>query len=151
MTAPQNTPIEYPDEAGYPDGTGTLTEDQTTLIAELDDEHAPAIDFYVVDDEENGVYQAISGDTELGGLTYSVAGPTRLVLLAVSVFPEYRDQGIATELTRRALDSVRAKGKTATILCPIVRAFVDRNPEYADLVDATRPGVPSRPSHPEAN
>lgn len=146
MTSPENSPIEYPDEAGYPDGTGTLTEDQTTLIAEVDDEHALDLDFYLVDDEENGVYEAVSGDTELGGLTYSVASPSRLVLLAVSVFPEYRNQGVATELTRRVLDSVRAKGKTATILCPIVRAFIDRNPEYADLVDATRPGVPARPA-----
>ena len=33
------------------------------------------------------------------------------------------------------------QGKTVTILCPIVRAFIDRNPEYADLIDDQRPGV----------
>ncbi len=27
--------FEYPDEAGYPDGVGTLTQDQTVLIGEM--------------------------------------------------------------------------------------------------------------------
>lgn len=38
-----------------------------------------------------------------------VGGDGRLVLPATSVFPECRKQGIATELTRRVLDDVRAQ------------------------------------------
>jgi predicted GNAT family acetyltransferase len=63
------------------------------------------------------------------------------VLLATSVFPEFRKQGIATELIRRVLDDVRAQGKTVTIMCPIVRTFIEHNPEYADLIDPKHPGV----------
>jgi predicted GNAT family acetyltransferase len=63
------------------------------------------------------------------------------VLLATSVFPEFRKQGIATELIRRVLDDVRAQGRTVTIMCPIVRTFIEHNPEYADLIDSKRPGV----------
>ncbi|MFP3380423.1 GNAT family N-acetyltransferase, partial [Bacillus sp. SIMBA_069] len=85
-------------------------------------------------------YEAISGDTVIGGLTYNVATDDRLVLVAAAVFPEYRGQGVATELIRRVLEDVRSRGKTVTILCPIVWAFIDRNPGYADLVDPDLPG-----------
>ena len=78
----------------------------------------------------------------IAGLTYNVASEDRLVLLATAVFPEYRKQGIASELIRRVLDDVRKGGKTVSIMCPIVWAFIERNPEYADLVDPTHPGMP---------
>jgi predicted GNAT family acetyltransferase len=135
------TTFEYPDEAGYPDGTGTLSQDQVLLIDEVLDPHAPAFDFDLVQNEQYGSYDAIVGDREVGTLTYNRAGDDRLVLLATSVYPEFRQQGIATELIRRVLDDVRAQGKTVTILCPIVRSFIERNPEYADLVDPKHPGV----------
>lgn len=141
-TEPTRYAFEYPDEAGYPDGKGTLSQDQAVLIDEvIDDPHAPAFDFYVVSDENTGIYEAIVGDTEIAGLPYNVAGDDRLVLLATSVFPEYRKQGIATELIRRVLDDVRTQGKTVTIMCPIVRTFIEHNPEYADLIDLEHPGV----------
>jgi predicted GNAT family acetyltransferase len=139
---PNRYAFEYPDEAGYPDGTGTLTQDQTALIDEvIDDPFAPAFDFYVVNDEGAGSYGAIVGDTEVGNMPYRNARDNRMVLLTTSVFPRFRNQGIATELIRRVLDDVRAQGKTVTILCPIVLTFTERNPEYADLVDLKHPGV----------
>jgi predicted GNAT family acetyltransferase len=141
-TEPTRDDFEYPDEAGYPDGKGTLSQDQTVLIDEvIDDPHAPAFDFAVVNDEKAGIYEAIVGDREIAGLPYNIAGDDRLVLLATSVFPEFRKQGVATELIRRVLDDVRAQGKTVTIMCPIVRTFVEHNPEYADLIDPKHPGV----------
>ena len=110
----------------------------------LDDPHAPALDFTVVNDEKTGVYGAMVGDREIAGLPYDIAGDDRLVLLATSVFPEFRKQGVATELTRRVLDDVRAHGKTVTVMCPIVHAFIEHNPEYADLIDPDYPGVAKR-------
>jgi predicted GNAT family acetyltransferase len=141
-TEPTRYAFEYPGEAGYPDGKGTLSQDQTALVDEvIDNPHAPAFDFYLVNAEKAGTYEAIVGDTKIGGLPYSVAGDDRLVLLATSVFPEFRKQGVATELIRRVLDDVRTQGKTVTVMCPIVRTFIERNPEYADLIDPKHPGV----------
>ncbi|MBP2708335.1 N-acetyltransferase [Microbispora sp. RL4-1S] len=139
---PTHHAFEHAGEAGHRDGQGALSQDQTVLIAEvLDDPHAPAFDFHVVDDEKAGIYEAIAGDRAIGGLPYDVAGEDRLVLLATSVFPEFRKRGVATELIRRALDDVRTQGKTVTVMCPIVRTFIERNPEYADLIDPKHPGV----------
>src|SRR4051812_46516292 len=134
--------FEYPDESGYPDGVGTLTEDQTVLIDEVTaDDHSPTITFFVTDNAAISSYEAISGDTVIGGLTYTVAAENRLVLVAADVFPEYRGQGVATEMIRRVLDDVRRRGVTVTILCPIVWTFIDRNPGYTDLVDTELPGL----------
>jgi predicted GNAT family acetyltransferase len=141
-TAPSRYAFQYPDEAGYRDGKGTLSQDQIVLIDELhDDPHAPASDFEVINDEKAGSYEAIVGDRTIAGLSYTVTGDDRLVLLAISVFPEFRRQGIATELIRRVLDDVRTQGKTVTIMCPIVRTFIEKNPGYADLIDPKHPGV----------
>lgn len=137
-----NADFEYPDEAGYPDGVGTLSQDQTVLIDEVTaDDHSPTINFFVTNNEAISTYEAISGDTVIGGLTYNVAAENRLVLVAAAVFPEYRGQGVATELIRRVLEDVRARGNTVTILCPIVWAFIDHNPGYANLVDPSLPGL----------
>jgi predicted GNAT family acetyltransferase len=102
---------------------------------------APALDFTVVNDEKTGAYWAMIGDREIAGVPYKVAGDNRLVLLSTSVFPEFRRQGIATALIRRVLDDVRAQGKTVTVMCPVVRTFIERNPEYACLIDSEYPGL----------
>ncbi|MEU9740317.1 GNAT family N-acetyltransferase [Micromonospora chersina] len=129
-------------EAGHRDEGGTLNEDETVLIDEVGGEsHAPALDLKVVNDEKLGTYEAIVGDREVAGLAYNVAGDDRLVLLATSVIPEFRKQGIATALIRRVLDDVRVHGKTVTITCPVVRTFIAHNPGYADLVDREHPGA----------
>ncbi|MGN6126240.1 MAG: hypothetical protein ACTHON_06720, partial [Humibacter sp.] len=64
--------FEYPDQAGYPDGVGTLTEDQVILIDQvLDGDEKTDMDITVINEEENEVYTAIVGDTALGAITYS--------------------------------------------------------------------------------
>jgi predicted GNAT family acetyltransferase len=145
-TEPTRDAFEHPDEAGDADGMGTLSQDHCVPIDEpLDDPHVPAFAFEAVKDEKVGIYDAIVGDREVAGLVYDVAGGDRLVLRATSVFPDFRKQGIATELTRRVLDDVRAQGKTVTIMCPFVRTFIENNPEYADLIDPEPPNDQGSP------
>jgi predicted GNAT family acetyltransferase len=124
---------------------GTLSQEQATLIDEVvDGPHAPAFDFDLVNDEKAGVYGAVVGGKAIAGLPYDVVGDGRLVLFATSVFPEFRKQGVGTELIRRALDDVRTRGKTITATCPIVRTFIEHNPGYADLIDPEHPGSAMR-------
>jgi predicted GNAT family acetyltransferase len=143
LTAPRYQ-FEYPDQAGYPDGVGTLTQDQVTLIDHVfDDDEKTDMDIKVINEEDNQVYTAIVGDTALGAVTYSRAGD-RIVLQAAAVYPEFRRRGVATEMIRQVLNNVRAQGKTVTNLCPIVRTFIDKNPQYEAVIDSKDPGVLSR-------
>ncbi len=132
--------FEYPDEAGYPDGVGTLTQDQKVLIDEVIDQEKPAFDFGVVNNEEDGIYEAFVGDRSIGGVSYTLT-TNRIVLRSAAVYPEFRHQGVATELIRRVLDDLRNHGRTVTNMCPIVRTFIEKHPEYAELVDPKHPGV----------
>ncbi|WP_374007521.1 GNAT family N-acetyltransferase [Leifsonia sp. LS-T14] len=127
--------FEYPDEAGYPDGTGTLTQTQQALIAEVDAATplSPGINFYVVDNAEAQTYEAVSGDSLIGGITYERHDDV-ITLIATSVFPEFRDQGVATALIGRVLDLIQAGNQRVRIECPIVTTFIDRHEGHRALV-----------------
>ena len=58
-----------------------------------------------------------------------------VTLIDTSVYPEFRGQGVATELIRRVLDQLRSEGLKARIQCPTVQAFIDRHAEYEALVE----------------
>ncbi|GAA4136745.1 GNAT family N-acetyltransferase [Leifsonia shinshuensis] len=124
--SPEN---EYPDEAGYPDGRGFLSEDQRELVREVDSTHQLGIDFYVVNNADTHTYEAISGDTLIGGITYAEQGDA-ITLLSTNVFPEYRNQGVASELIKRVLDELRSDGRYYLVQCPTIRAYIERHPEY---------------------
>jgi uncharacterized protein len=47
----------------------------------------------------------------------------------------FTGQGIGKTLVRSALDDVRAHDGTIVPICPYVAGFINRNPEYEDLVD----------------
>lgn len=132
--AAEMAPGHASDQASTPD------QDQKILIGEVDREIAPGLDLAIVKDEKAGVYDAIAGGQEVGGLIYNVSGD-RIVLVSVSVFPQFRNQGAATKIIQHVLDDVRTQGKTATVLCPIVRTYIDNHPEYQDVVDPEHPGV----------
>ncbi|MGM7423113.1 GNAT family N-acetyltransferase [Cellulosimicrobium sp. CpK407] len=102
---------------------------------------ARGFEFRVVNDQHAGLYEAIVDNSSIGGVTYNLIGDDRIVLLAVSVFPEFRGQGIATGLIHRVLDDVRAQGRTVTNYCPVVAAFIDEHPAYADLINHEHPGA----------
>ena len=48
---------------------------------------------------------------------------------------EYEGQGLATKLISYVLDEARASERRVLPFCPFVRAFIERHPEYLDLVD----------------
>jgi predicted GNAT family acetyltransferase len=42
--------------------------------------------------------------------------------------------GLASALAEQALNWAREKGYKVDIICPIVRKYISKHPEYADLV-----------------
>jgi hypothetical protein len=72
------------------------------------------------------------------------------VLLTIWVGPAYRKNRVATELVSRVLHEIRESGKKITSICPVVGEFIDRNLEYADLIDKVHPGAEAYPKHAKA-
>jgi predicted GNAT family acetyltransferase len=87
----------------------------------------------VRDNSDESRYAA-SLDGQPVGFAYYRAEPGRVVFTHTEVQPEAEGKGVASELIRRALDDVRRRGLSAVPLCPFVRAFIARHPDYQDLV-----------------
>ncbi|WP_020013469.1 GNAT family N-acetyltransferase [Promicromonospora sukumoe] len=118
----------------------TDPDDQQVLMAEVAVDHDQPLELTIARDDKTGLYDATAGGRQVGGLTFEDDGD-RVVLVAVSVLPQFRGQGAATQLIRHVLDDLRGQGRTATVLCPIVRTFIDKHTEYQDVVDRAHPGV----------
>ncbi|MBO3089221.1 GNAT family N-acetyltransferase [Cellulomonas dongxiuzhuiae] len=85
-------------------------------------------------DEPRRRYVLRIGPDEVGELGYSVAAD-RVVLEHTRVDEGRQEKGLGSQLVRYALDDVRGAGRRVVPQCPFVRAYVERNPQYADLVD----------------
>ena len=48
--------------------------------------------------------------------------------------PEFRGQGLSKPLIQAALDDTRAAGDKVRPLCSAVAGFIEKHPEYQDLV-----------------
>jgi uncharacterized protein len=48
--------------------------------------------------------------------------------------PELGGKGVGSSLVRGALDRVRAEGLQVVAQCPFVKAWIEKNPAYADLL-----------------
>lgn len=87
----------------------------------------------VRDNSDESRYEALLDDRPVG-FAYYRAEPGRVVFTHTEVQPEAEGKGVASELIRWALDDVRRRGLSAVPLCPFVRAFIARHPDYQDLV-----------------
>ena len=75
----------------------------------------------------------------MGWSEYLPAGES--VIVAHTEIDERREgEGLGSELVRGALDAVRASGKTVIPSCPFTAAYIQRHPEYVDLVDPSLRG-----------
>lgn len=84
-------------------------------------------------------YDASIGDQVVGTIVYEPRDG-RIVIRHTVVDREFRGQGIASALAQFTLDDLMASGKTLTNYCGFIAEYVDRNPGYAKLVDADKPG-----------
>ncbi|UOQ87761.1 N-acetyltransferase [Agromyces endophyticus] len=135
-------PVEYPDSAGYPDGNGFLDEGTVAVVDEATTRDVREVDrpsadadseVRVLHHADQQVYAAIISGRQIATFRYDVVGD-RIIVLTTTVAPEFRGRGIAADLIADALDDLRERGLPLTVRCPVVAAFIARNPQYADLV-----------------
>ncbi len=67
-------------------------------------------------------------------IEYERTGGGRIALLHTGVPEALSGQGVGSKLVRGALDAVRAKGLKVVPRCEFVAAYVERHPEYRDMV-----------------
>lgn len=100
-------------------------------------------DLAITENPAAGVFEATRDGETVAGVVYSRSGD-RVTLLATSVFPAFRGQGIAGMLLSGVLDRLRAEGATATLSCSFATEFVEAHPEYADVLESSSLGGTAR-------
>jgi predicted GNAT family acetyltransferase len=64
---------------------------------------------------------------------YTLA-PGVITFTHTEVPQELAGRGVGSKLARGALDAVRAMGLKVVPQCPFIKAYIDKHPDYADLV-----------------
>jgi predicted GNAT family acetyltransferase len=64
----------------------------------------------------------------------------RYVLTHTFIADGHRGQGMSWVLLKGALDDLKSRHVTITNFCPVVHRFLQKNPEYLELVDPAHPG-----------
>ena len=73
------------------------------------------------------------GDERAGMTLYQGEGQT-LQFVHTEIDGRFEGKGLASILIREALDTVRARGVSVLPYCPFVKRFIQKHPEYLDLV-----------------
>lgn len=92
-------------------------------------------DIAVRNNEDAGRFEAeLEGETAFAEYRLLENGD---VLFPHTVVPEaFEGRGVGSALARAGLDWARAKGVRVVPACSFFRGYIDRHPEYADLVRA---------------
>ncbi|MCO1653495.1 GNAT family N-acetyltransferase [Pseudonocardia humida] len=73
-------------------------------------------------------------DGERAGLAAYRLHADRIVFLHTEIDDAHEGRGLGGVLVRAALDSARERGLRVVASCPFVRGWIERHPDYSDLV-----------------
>jgi predicted GNAT family acetyltransferase len=85
-------------------------------------------------------YELVENDTVVGEIRYRRENGA-VALVHTDVDPVYEGKGLAGALVEGALQDLRERGVRVIPVCPFVRSWLRRHPEYTDLV-ASDPTMP---------
>ena len=78
----------------------------------------------------------VDGETAL--VQYRDKGDGRVCLIHTEVPQALEGRGIGSSLAKGVLEAVRAEGWTVVPQCTFIANYIDRHPEYQDLVASDR-------------
>jgi predicted GNAT family acetyltransferase len=91
-----------------------------------------------VSDHRDALRFEATVDGEPAGFAAYELADDLIMFTHTEVFDAFEGHGVGGALARAALDAVRADG-TRHVLprCPFIRGWIDKHPDYQDLVDST--------------
>jgi uncharacterized protein len=95
----------------------------------------PEAEPVVVNVPEASRYELRDGERMIGELAYHRRNG-RIALVHTEVDEALERRGLGSTLAKTALEDARREGLEVVPLCPFVETFIERNPEYQDLVAA---------------
>lgn len=87
----------------------------------------------VVDNPVASRFEILVDGKLAGWSEYRRSGST-ITFIHTEIDGRFEGHGLASVLVRAALDAARAERSSVRPLCPFVRGYLERHPEYQDLV-----------------
>lgn len=87
----------------------------------------------ISDQPEESRYEAVREGTLVGHIDYETEGDI-LTLTHAIVPEEFGGQGVASAMARGVLDDIRARDLRLVPQCSFVAGYIEKHPDYADLV-----------------
>lgn len=119
-----------------------LTIDAEVVEPALVPTHSPSTPAHpivaVIDHPDDEYYELVVDGERAGILVYHTIG-AHLSITHTVLEQTYRGRGLSWTLVGRALDDIRTKSVKVSNYCAVVSRFVEKNPEYRDLLSAPRP------------
>jgi hypothetical protein len=88
----------------------------------------------VVQDNPGELRYELLVDGEVAGEILYRRSPGFVALVHTEVSPAVEGRGFGARLVAGALDDIRARGLHVVPICPFVRSYIRRHPEYGELV-----------------
>lgn len=89
------------------------------------------------DNPDESRYEARIGP-DVGAYLVYLLEPPLIRLVHTEVDRSLKGEGVGSRLVTFALDDIRARGLSIRVTCSFVGAFLERHPEYSDLVAMRR-------------
>ncbi|RJL33096.1 GNAT family N-acetyltransferase [Bailinhaonella thermotolerans] len=96
-------------------------------------EQGEPVELDVRDDPSRFRYEGCVGPDLAGFIQYAGMQGAR-VFIHTEVDPAFEGKGVGGRLVQGSLDDLRARGLGVVPRCPFVKSWIERHPEYADLV-----------------
>jgi predicted GNAT family acetyltransferase len=93
----------------------------------------------ITDNRERRRWEVLSNSDVIAYAEYRAA-PGRIVFTHTIVDPAFEGRGIGSRLAETVLDDAVRRGLRITPLCPFIRAYLERHPQYAAAVDLPAAG-----------
>jgi predicted GNAT family acetyltransferase len=93
----------------------------------------------VIHHPDDRFYELLADGQSAGLIVYEDAGG-RYVFTHTFITEGYRGRGLSWVLMRGVLEDVKQRHIAATNYCPVLDRFIEKNPEYAPLIDSGNPG-----------
>lgn len=97
----------------------------------------PAMATEIRDAPERNRYE-ITVEGELAGFAAYERHHSSIAFTHTEIDDRFEGQGLASKLIAFALDDVRGSGLPVLPFCPFVRSFIERHPDYLELVPESR-------------
>lgn len=86
----------------------------------------------VTENEDKKRFEAQVGD--LTAVMYRYYSDDSIVITHTKVPDELTGQGLAGHMAKNVLDESRQRGLSVVPVCPYLAAYIERHPEYQDMV-----------------